>query len=103
MNIIRIIQWFRTAPNHSKRRGNIRRPRRVGKLHLIAVDRVTQKMRIHTSDTSLDVKLADKACLYNKLPNDMHLHPDGLLNSGRDQNFRRIAHGGIDRRTEGRS
>ena len=60
VNVVRIVQRLRLAPDDGKGGGDVGCPRRVGELHLVAVDGVTQQLSIHTGHPALNVELADK-------------------------------------------
>ena len=60
VNVVRIVQRLRLAPDDGEGGGDVGRPRRVGELHLVAVDGVTQQLSIHTGHPTLYVELADK-------------------------------------------
>ena len=60
MDVVRIIQRLGLAPDDGEGGGDVGRPRRVGELHLIAVDGVAQQLSIHTGNPALDVELTDK-------------------------------------------
>ena len=60
VNVVRIVQRLRLAPDDGEGGSDVGRPRRVGELHLVAVDGVTQQLSIHTGHPALNVELADK-------------------------------------------
>lgn len=94
VNIIRIIQWFRSAPNHGKCCRQIRCFRCVDKFHAVTVDGVAEQLCIHTRHTSLNIELAHESRLNDKLSDDMHFHFNRFLRTRRNENFAAIT-GGI--------
>ena len=60
VNVVRIVQRLRLAPDDGEGGSDVGRPRRVGELHLVAVDGVAQQLGIHARHPALDVELADK-------------------------------------------
>ena len=60
VNVVWIVQRLRLAPDDGEGGGDVGRPRRVGELHLVAVDGVAQQLSIDTGHPALDVELADK-------------------------------------------
>lgn len=99
MNIIRIVQRLRAAPDDGEGSRQLGRFRGVRELHRVAVDGVAQQLGVHARHPALDVELTHEARLDDELTNDMHLDFDGFLRARRDQNFRPVA-GHVDRRTE---
>ena len=57
VNVVGVVQGLTLTPDHSKGGGHVGRPRGVGELHLVAVDRVGEQLGVNTSHPSLDVKL----------------------------------------------
>ena len=57
MDVVGVVQRLTLTPDHGEGRGHVGRPRGVGELHLVAVDRVGEKLGVNTGHPSLDVKL----------------------------------------------
>ena len=57
VDVVRVVQRLALAPDHGEGGGHVGRPRGVGELHLVAVDRVGEQLGIDTRHPSLDVEL----------------------------------------------
>ena len=60
VDVVRVVQRLALAPDHGKRGGHVGRPRGLGELHLVAVDRVGEQLGVDTRHPSLDVELTHK-------------------------------------------
>ena len=60
MDVLRVVQGLRLAPDDGDGGGDVGRPRRVAELHLVAVDGVVNQLGIHTCHPTLNVELANK-------------------------------------------
>ena len=60
VDVVRIVQRLRLAPDDCEGGRDVGRPGRVGELHLVAVDGVAQQLSIHARHPTLNVELADK-------------------------------------------
>lgn len=67
MNVVWIVQWFRSAPDDSKSRCDIGSLRCVGELHALTVDGVSEQVGVHTSYPAFNVELTYKPSLYYEL------------------------------------
>ena len=61
MKVFWVVQRLRPVPDDGKGGGHVGRPRRVGELHLVAVEGVLQTLGIHTRHPTLNVELAHKS------------------------------------------
>ena len=57
VNVVGVVQGLALAPDHGEGGGHVGRPRGVGELHLVTVDRVGEQLGVNTGHPSLDVKL----------------------------------------------
>ena len=60
MNVVRIVQWFVSIPNHSKRGCDVRLVGDVREKQWLAVDGVRQELSVHLSHSAFDVELTDE-------------------------------------------
>ena len=60
MDVLRIVEGLRLVPDDGQGGGDAGLPRRVGELHLVAVDGLVHQLSIHTGHPTLNVELADK-------------------------------------------
>jgi hypothetical protein len=95
MNIVWIVQRLGPAPNDRKRGRQVGRPRRIDKLHVVAVDRVAEQLGVDASHPTFNVELANEAGLNDELTDDVHLDLDGLFDAGRHEDLAFFA-GGVD-------
>lgn len=100
VNIVRVVKWFGSSPNDGEGGSNIRCPRSVGEFHWITVNGVPEQLSIDASNSSFDIKLANKSRLYDKLPYNMDFDFDGFFNARCHQYFRRISYSCIDSRAK---
>ena len=88
MDVVRVVQRLRLAPDDGEGGCDVGRPRRVRELHLVAVDGVAQQLRIHTRHPALDVELAHKSGLDDELGDVVNFDPDGFLQTRRHEDLR---------------
>ena len=67
MDVVRVVQRFRAAPDHRERHGDVGRSGRVGKLCLLAVNRVREQPSVHDRHTTFYVELTDEPGLHDEL------------------------------------
>lgn len=102
MDVVGIVERFGSAPDDGERGRDVGRSRRVGELHVVAVDDVAEELGADVSHPALNVELADEIGLDNELGNVLHFDFDALLDAVRDENFGRDAGRRVDSRTEAR-
>ena len=57
VDVVGVVQGLALTPDHGEGRGHVGRPRGVGELHLVAVDRVGKQLGVDARHPSLDVEL----------------------------------------------
>ena len=103
VNVVRIVQRFGSAPDDGERGRDVGSPRRIRKLHVVAVNNVAQQLGPHVRHAAFDVELANEIRLHDKLGNILNFNFDALLDAVRDEDFRRYAGRRVDARTKART
>lgn len=93
VNVVGVVQGLRSAPDDREGGANVGRPRRVRELHFVAIDDVSQELRVDGRHAAFDVELTHEAGLNNERGDVVHFNADFLLDARRDEYFR-ISHGG---------
>ena len=96
MDVVGIVEGLRPTPDDGKCGTDVGRARSVGKLHLVAINDVAQKLRIHRCHSPLDVELANKASLNDERGDVVHFDFDRLVDARRNEDFRAPARSRID-------
>ena len=58
VDVVRVVQRLALAPDHREGRRHVGGATGVGELHLVAVDRVREQLRVDAGHPTLDVELA---------------------------------------------
>ena len=103
MDVVRIVKGFGSAPDDGERGRDVGRPRRIRKLHVVAVNDVAEELGTDVRHSSLDVELTDEIRLHDKLGNVLHFDFDALLDAVRDEDLCRHAGRRVDPRAESRA
>ena len=87
VDVVGIVEGFRSAPDDGERGGDVGSPGRVRELHVIAVDDVAEQLGAHVGHAALDVELTNEIGLHDELGNVLHFNFDALFDPVRHEDL----------------